>query len=189
MTQLENPDRAREQLSTLLKQAGEGSRDAFAHVYNLTSAKLFGVCLRILGNKEAAEDVLQDVYVKIWRNSSRFDASKASPITWLATIARNTSIDRRRATGKWNMVSDDILAEKGSGEESALDNMMVSQDNAALNICLDSLEERQRHVIRTAFFEGLSYNELAQQMDTPLGTVKSWVRRGLIKLRGCLDNG
>lgn len=189
MTKSKNMNIAREQLSFLLKQSGEGNRDAFEQIYILTSAKLFGICLRILENREVAEDILQDVYIKIWRNASRFDRSKASPITWLATIARNTSIDRKRASDKWSMVSDDILKETSTDEESALDRMMVSQDNRALNHCLETLDERQRHAIRTAFFEGLSYNELAQKLDTPLGTVKSWVRRGLLKLKDCLDNG
>lgn len=189
MTQNNNSDRAREHLTRLLIKTGEGSRDDFAQLYNLTSAKLFGVCLRILNNKEAAEDVLQDVYVKIWRNASRFDMTKASPITWLATIARNTSIDKKRSGGRWSMVSDEILETKSSGDIDALDGLVAKEGSMLINKCLDTLEDRHSTVIRTAFFDGLSYNEISQQLDIPLGTIKSWVRRGLMKLKGCLDNG
>lgn len=182
-------DIGREHLISLLNKTAQGNEDAFSNLYNLTSAKLFGVCLRILNERQIAEDVLQDVYVKIWRSANRFDSSKASPITWLATIARNTSIDKKRSIGKWNMVSDDILEQKPSQEEGALDNMLAREGSIAILKCLDTLEPRQSDVIRTAFFEGLSYNEIADKWDKPLGTIKSWIRRGLIKLKGCLSDG
>lgn len=189
MTLVENSNLAREQLINLLKLSAEGDKGAFESLYNLTSAKLFGVCLRILKERQTAEDVLQDVYVKIWRSAERYDKTKASPITWLATIARNTSIDKKRSTGKWNMVPDEVLEQKPSDEVGALDEMLTREGSMEIMKCLDTLEQRQSHVIRTAFFEGLSYNEIAQNMDAPLGTIKSWVRRGLIKLRGCLSDG
>lgn len=189
MTQPENLNLAREQLVNLLQLSAEGDADAFEKLYNLTSAKLFGVCLRILKERQVAEDVLQDVYVKIWRSARGFDSLKASPITWLATIARNTSIDKKRSTGRWNMVSDDILEQKPSDEQGALDNMLAQEGSMEIMKCLDTLDKRQSDVIRTAFFEGLSYNEIAQNLDTPLGTIKSWVRRGLMKLKGCLGDG
>lgn len=182
-------DRARAQLSNLLGQVADGDRQAFQDIYNLTSAKLFGVCLRILNDRQASEDALQEAYVKIWRSAGRFDAKRASPITWLATIARNTAIDRKRSGGNRIMVSDDAIKEMASDERSALENLESQEDTNVLNKCLDSLEARQRNVIRTAFFEGHSYNELAQKLDKPLGTVKSWVRRGLKRLKDCMDDG
>lgn len=189
MTQTENSNRAREHLVNLLKLSAEGDKDSFENLYNLTSAKLFGICLRILKERQVAEDVLQDVYVKIWRNAKGFDSAKASPITWLATIARNTSIDKKRSTGKWNMVSDDVLEQKSSDEKGALDTMLASEGSMEIIKCLDTLEQRQSDVIRRAFFDGASYNEIAASLNAPLGTVKSWVRRGLIKLKGCLSDG
>lgn len=189
MDQNSKTDRARAQLSALLGQAAAGDRQAFQDIYNLTSAKLFGTCLRILNDREASEDALQDAYVKIWRNAGRFDAKRASPITWLATIARNTAIDRKRSGGNRVMVSDDVIKEMASGERSALENLEAQEGTNVLNKCLDSLEATQRNVIRTAFFEGHSYNELAQKLNKPLGTVKSWVRRGLKRLKDCMDDG
>jgi len=189
MSQESQTDRARAQLSNLLGQVANGDRQAFQDIYNLTSAKLFGVCLRILSDRQASEDALQDAYVKIWRNAGRFDARRASPITWLATIARNTAIDRKRSGGNRVMVSDDAIAEMATEERSALEKLEAREDRNILNKCLDNLEAKQRNVIRTAFFEGHSYNELAQKLNTPLGTVKSWVRRGLKRLKDCMDDG
>lgn len=189
MSQESQTDSARAQLSRLLDQAGQGDRQAFQDIYNLTSAKLFGVCLRILNDRGASEDALQDAYIKVWRNAGRFDARRASPITWLATIARNTAIDRKRSGGNRVMVSDDAIKDMASDDRSALENLEAQEGANILNKCLDTLEARQRNVIRTAFFEGHSYNELAQKLNTPLGTVKSWVRRGLKRLKDCMDNG
>ncbi len=189
MPQSSETDRARAQLSALISQAADGDRQAFQDIYNLTSAKLFGVCLRILNDRQAAEDALQDVYVKVWRNAGRFNAQRASPITWLATIARNTAIDRKRSGGSRVMVSEDAIRNMAGDEQSALERLEKQEGADILNKCLDSLEARQRNVIRTAFFEGHSYNELAQQLGTPLGTVKSWVRRGLKRLKDCMDDG
>lgn len=189
MPQSSETDRARAQLSALIKQAADGDRQAFQDIYNLTSAKLFGVCLRILNDRQASEDALQDAYVKVWRSAGRFDAKRASPITWLATIARNTAIDRKRSGGNRVMVSDDAIKDMAADEQSALERLEKKEGADILNKCLDSLEARQRNVIRTAFFEGHSYNELAQKLGTPLGTVKSWVRRGLKRLKDCMDDG
>ncbi len=189
MSQTNETDRARAQLSALIWKVADGDRQSFQEMYNLTSAKLFGVCLRILNDRQASEDALQDAYVKIWRNARRFDAKRASPITWLATIARNTAIDRKRSGGNRMMVSDETIKEMASAERSVLENLETQEGAHILNKCLDSLEARQRNVIRTAFFEGHSYNELAQKLDTPLGTVKSWVRRGLKRLKDCMNDG
>lgn len=189
MTQFSGTDRARAQLTDLIGQAADGDRQAFQDIYNLTSAKLFGVCLRILNDRQASEDALQDVYVKIWRNAGRFDAKRASPITWLATIARNTAIDRKRSGGNRVMVSDDAIMDMASDDKGALEGLEAQEGVNILNKCLDSLEARQRNVIRTAFFEGHSYSDLAQKLNTPLGTVKSWVRRGLKRLKDCIDDG
>ncbi len=178
----------RDHLSHLLARVGAGDRSALKSVYDLTHAKLFGVCLRILNDDALAEDALQDSYIKVWRSADRFDAGRASPITWLAAIARNTAIDRRRALGTREYVSDDILADAPSNETDALTRLEEGEKADALRKCLGTLEEKQRNVIRTAFFEGDSYRELAERMGTPLGTVKSWVRRGLKRLKDCMED-
>ncbi len=163
-------------------------RSAFRRLYQLTSAKLFGICLRICGERQAAEDVLQDVYLIIWRRAGGYEPGRASPISWLATIARNRAIDWRRAKGvrpTSNIVDANDIA---SGDMSAIDRLLAEEDDRKLHLCLDSLDDPQRQAIRTAFFDGLTYAELAQRQNVPLGTMKSWVRRGLIRLKDCLDD-
>jgi RNA polymerase sigma factor (sigma-70 family) len=164
-----------------------GDRDALRHLYEATSSKLFGVCLRILSDREEAEDVLQDVYVTIWRRADRFDPRKASVTTWASTIARNRAIDRLRARGPAAYAEPVDELEIPDGGESAEARLVASGERARLEKCLGELDSRTAQVIRTAFFEGVTYDTLARRMETPLGTVKSWIRRGLARLRGCLE--
>lgn len=176
-----------EQLSQLMSRIGAGDRGALKQLYDATSAKLFGVCLRILSDREESEDVLQEVYVTVWRRADRFDASRASVMTWVSTIARNRSIDRLRARGALayaEPVEEMEIPDKAVGAEAL---MVAAGEERRLQNCLSELDERTEKVIRTAFFEGVTYDALARRMDTPLGTVKSWVRRGLAKLKGCLE--
>jgi len=130
---------------------------------------------------------LQEVYVTVWRRADRFDATRASVMTWVSTIARNRSIDRLRARGPLayaEPVEEMEIADKAPGAEAL---MVVAGEEGRLHNCLSELDDRTETVIRTAFFEGVTYDALARRMDTPLGTVKSWVRRGLAKLKGCLE--
>lgn len=181
MTALNDP------LADLLPRIANGDRGALRLLYQATSAKLFGVCLRILSNRDESEDVLQEVYLTIWRRADRFEAGRASVIAWISTIARNRAIDRLRARGPLayaEQVDDMEIADGATGADVLLE---VAQSGEALGKCLSELDDRTERVIRTAFFEGVTYEALAQRLDTPLGTVKSWVRRGLIKLKGCLE--
>ena len=182
-------DTARAELVALLERVARGERAAMRGVYDRTSAKLFGIALRICGEREAAEDVLQDIYLKIWRRAGRFDASRASPITWLATIARNTAIDWGRAHNRPVMVGDDALATVADERVGADVMVEDAETRARIFTCIDALEERRATAIRAAFFDGLSYPQLADRMAVPLGTMKSWIRRGLIELRACLGHG
>jgi len=164
-----------------------GDRAALRQLYAATSAKLFGVCLRILSDRDESEDVLQEVYLTIWRRADRFEAGRASVMTWISTIARNRAIDRLRARGPMAYAEpvDEIEIADGSTPADVL--LEAADDAGALAACMDELDARTAQVIRTAFFEGLTYEALAARMATPLGTVKSWIRRGLLKLRGCLE--
>jgi RNA polymerase sigma-70 factor (ECF subfamily) len=142
--------------------------------------------MRLLGSEAEAEDVLQDVYVTVWQKAGRFDAAKASPITWLAVLARNKSIDRLRV----RRVATGDLGEAGEIADdapSALDLVERDQESQRLSHCLDELDEKQRAMIRAAFLDGATYPELAEREAVPLGTMKSWIRRGLLRLRGCLE--
>ena len=165
---------------------GNEDRAAFSTLYNLTSAKLYGVCLRICGDRGAAEDVLSDVYLTIWRRAGAFEPGRASPISWLATIARNRAIDWRRSAGRKMAVGLDAALEVADDAPSAEERMVQGEDGQRLHLCLDELDDKQRGAIRSAFFGGLTYAELAERDSVPLGTMKSWVRRGLQRLKDCL---
>jgi RNA polymerase sigma-70 factor (ECF subfamily) len=179
-------DAARARLVEALVATGNEDREAFSTLYNLTSAKLYGVCLRICGDRGAAEDVLSDVYLTIWRRAGAFEPGRASPISWLATIARNRAIDWRRSAGRKMAVGLDAALEVADDAPSAEERMVQGEDGQRLHLCLDELDDKQRGAIRSAFFGGLTYAELAERDAVPLGTMKSWVRRGLQRLKDCL---
>lgn len=178
---------APEDLAQLLSRVAAGEGAALRQLYEATSAKLFGVCLRILSDRAESEDVLQEVYVTIWRRADRFDASRAGVMTWLSTIARNRAIDRLRARGPLAGADPVEGLQLVDGEAGAEAQLVAAGEAARLHGCLSELDERTATAIRTAFFEGVTYEALARRMDAPLGTVKSWIRRGLAKLKGCLD--
>ena len=181
-------DANRSLIAAALGRIPAGDRAALQTVYRLTSAKLFGVCLRILGERGEAEDVLQEVYVTVWHKAADFDAGRASPMTWLIAIARNRSIDRLRAT-RQSRKMDPIeaaaeIVDVTGGADSAVERM---QADARLHGCLSGLASHERAALRGAFFDGNTYEDLAARMKVPLGTMKSWIRRGLMKLRTCLE--
>jgi RNA polymerase sigma-70 factor (ECF subfamily) len=181
-------DEHRSQLAAALARVAGGDRAALRIVYQDTSAKLFGICLRILNDRSEAEDVLQDVYVTVWRKAGTFDPGRASPITWLVAIARNRSIDKLRGGAAGRRLEPIENAEAVSDPApAAVEVLEQVQENAKLTTCLGELEARHATAIRAAFMDGNTYEELAKRMDVPLGTMKSWVRRGLLKLRACLE--
>jgi len=181
-------DANRSLIVAALARIPAGDRAALQTVYRLTSAKLFGVCLRILAERSETEDVLQEVFVTVWRKAADFDPNRASPMTWLIAIARNRAIDRLRATRQsWRMEPIDNAAEVADGTaraDSALEN---AQDHARLHGCLEGLATNERSALRGAFFDGNTYEDLAERMSVPLGTIKSWIRRAMIKLKSCLE--
>ena len=165
-----------------------GDRAALQTVYRLTSAKLFGVALRILGDRSEAEDVLQEVYVTVWRKAADFDAGHASPLTWLIAIARNRAIDRLRASRvSRHMQPIDAAVEVADNAALADGALESAQDHARLHGCLDGLAAHERAALRGAYFDGNTYEDLAARMSVPLGTMKSWIRRAMIKLKNCLE--
>jgi RNA polymerase sigma factor (sigma-70 family) len=178
----------RSQLAAALARVAGGDRAALQIVYQDTSAKLFGVCLRILNDRGEAEDVLQEVYLTVWRKAASFDPARASPITWLVAIARNRSIDRlRAAAGGRRMDPIDAAHEVRDPAPAAVELVEAAQQSSRLRLCLEQLESRQSTAIRSAFLDGNTYDELAERMKVPLGTMKSWIRRGLLRLRDCLE--
>jgi RNA polymerase sigma-70 factor (ECF subfamily) len=178
----------RKQLSAAIRRAAGGDRAALRLIYDETAAKLFGICLRILNDRSEAEDVLQEVYLTVWHKAGAFDEAKASPITWLVAIARNRAIDRLRGRGLSRRAEPIEAAEMVSDPAPLAEEMLVSREQQArLASCLGELDERTARAIRSAFVGGSTYEELARAWNVPLGTMKSLIRRGLAKLRACLE--
>ncbi len=180
-------DGRRDALAQALRRVGEHDASALRDVYDRTSAKLFGVCLRILREQDEAEDVLQEVYTTVWRRAATFDADRASPITWLAAIARNRSIDRLRARPAKRFETMEAargVADPAPSAEASLEN---AQSSRRLHGCLDELDGAHSEAIRAAFLDGLTYEALARRAEVPLGTMKSWIRRSLLRLRACME--
>ena len=181
-------DANRSLIAAALGRIPGGNRAALQTVYRLTSAKLFGVAIRILGERSEAEEVLQEVYVTVWRKAAAFDAARASPMTWLIAIARNRAIDRLRAGRQSRRMEPIDVAHEVADTAPAADSALESaQDHARLHGCLEGLVAYERAALRGAFFDGNTYDELAERMKVPLGTMKSWIRRAMIKLKSCLE--
>ena len=178
----------RQQLTLALGRVAAGDQAALQQVYRQTSAKLFGICLRILGDRSEAEDALQDIYLTVWRRAGAFDAERGvSPITWLATLARNRAIDRLRASKAHLNRPIDAAAETPDAAPLA-DAVLESEGTyARMQGCIGELEPETARYIRAAFFDGHTYATLADAAGAPLGTMKSWIRRALMRLRSCLE--
>jgi RNA polymerase sigma-70 factor (ECF subfamily) len=189
------PEKSRE-LSQWLARAGLGDRAAFAHLYERTSGHLFAVVLRIQRDRGQAEELLQEVYVSVWKAAASFDAARSQPLTWLTHIARHRAIDslrRAQAQPRTESLHGDDDDAPGpheaiaSAEPGPLDLLGQASDRRQLTLCLQHLSPAQRQSVALAFFDGLSHAEVAAQLREPLGTVKSWVRRALQTLKGCLE--
>ncbi|NBW74929.1 MAG: sigma-70 family RNA polymerase sigma factor [Sphingomonadaceae bacterium] len=182
----------RARLVAALSRTSGGDRSALREVYDLTAGKLFGICLRICRDRDAAEDVLQDVYLKVWNRAGRFNVERASPITWLSAIARNAAIDWVRSNNPSSVAAtpggDSWQAEPTSEELGAFETLEAAQTRMRLERCLDQLGPQQGGAIRAAFLDGFTHSELAARLSVPLGTMKSLVRRGLLHLRECLGD-
>jgi RNA polymerase sigma-70 factor, ECF subfamily len=184
------PDALAMRLADLLGQCALKNQRAFADLYALTSAKLFGVALRILRRQDWAEEVLQESYLNIWNHAGNYAVSKSAPLTWMTSIVRNRSLDwLRRPQTETTGEEYDVAVEAWQDDTAGpMESLLAASEAAALKRCLDQLEARQRQSIMLAFFHGLSHSELASHMKQPLGTVKTWVRRGLQRLKGCLGD-
>lgn len=187
-----------ERLAASLARTALGDRRAFAALYDATSAHLLGVILRIVRHRERAEDVLQEVYVNVWKSAGSFDAALSSPLTWLSRIARNRAIDslRRDQTQPQTVSTQvagpedddhDMLQDHATDEPGPLDLLERAAQAHALQRCMTQLGGEQQQALALAFYQGLSHSEVAEHLRQPLGTVKSWVRRALQALKGCLD--
>lgn len=185
-----NAGPAKARLNTELDRVAHGDAEALRKVYDLSAAKLLGICMRIVQDRALAEDVLQEVYLKVWRGAVTFDASRASPMTWMGTLARNTAIDWLRAAGRREQALGALREASTAGGTTVWSGDADLRDSGEeLHRCMEGLDTEQRASIRSAFFDGFTYAELAERVRVPLGTMKSWIRRGLISLRECIENG
>lgn len=179
------------QLSNWLQAVGKRDTSAFRSLYDSSSPTLFGFALRILRKRELAEEVLQESFVAIWNNAANYQSHLAAPMSWMATIVRNKAFDHLRRSD----VSVEIDADQFDSEvinalqdpqATPIEALQLSGDAKALAWCMSALEGMHRQVVALAFYHDLSHSEVAAHMKLPVGTVKTWIRRSLEKLRACL---
>jgi RNA polymerase sigma-70 factor, ECF subfamily len=185
-------------LAEALSRIALGDRKALAALYKTAGAQLLGVILRIQRDRALAEDVLQDIFVSIWRNAQSYDAARSQPMTWLTSIARNRAIDslRRRktevSTVSAHLGDDDddsnLVDAMPSEDSSPMELMEQAAQARAVTHCIGALSAEQQQCVALAYYQGLSHSEVAQHLQQPLGTVKSWVRRALMALKDCLGS-
>jgi RNA polymerase sigma-70 factor (ECF subfamily) len=178
-----------DRLVQLLARTALRDRAAFAQLYDETKAKLFGVSLRIVRERPLAEEVLQDSFVNVWNHAADYARAKSAPLTWLSAIVRNRSLDIVRRTRESPDIDEELTAALPDERASPTREAEEKSEAHSLHRCLAELEAEQRQTIALAFFHGLSHSELAAHLRRPLGTVKTHVRRGLLKLRECLARG
>ena len=179
-------DDASRELERLLGRTALRDRAAFARLYEATKAKLFGVSLRIVRERPLAEEVLQDSFVNIWNHAGDYARAKSAPLTWMTAIVRNRSLDIVRRTREEPDI-DDALTNSLADEAAAP--MRTAQERLeahSIRDCLAELEGDQRQAIALAFYHGLSHSELADHLRRPMGTVKTHIRRGLLRIKDCL---
>lgn len=166
-------------LTTLLQAISTGDRSAFRRLYELTAHQLFASAVRILEDNDEAAEALQDAYLRIWWRSAEFDPERGTATTWLNAVLRNAAIDRLRRRRRAQLVED--------GAAAPSEEPRPSESDGDIWHCLRGLEPAQAEIIVKAFFEGLTHSELAAELDLPLGTIKSRIKRGLARLKECLD--
>jgi RNA polymerase sigma-70 factor, ECF subfamily len=180
------------QLAALVAKVALGDQAAFAALYRQSSSHLYGVAVRILREGSAAEEILQEAFVSVWHHAGSYEAAKSQPLTWLTAIVRNRCLDqlRRRELDTVTMTTDDDEGKEfdlPSGDPTPVETLLAGAEAQSIRDCVDALDGGQKQAIALAFYQGLSHAELADHLRQPLGTVKSWVRRGLERLKSCLD--
>jgi RNA polymerase sigma-70 factor (ECF subfamily) len=173
-------------VGVLIEAVGRGSQIALKRLYELESRRLYGIALRIVQRPEIAADVLQEAFVQIWQNAAAFSAERGAGAAWLTGIVRFRALDAARKAGR-EILSDDPALGDAAIEPDVLERIDAAAEAGALKRCLRLLDDEPRHCIVLAFVDGLSHSEIAERLKAPLGSVKSWIRRGLLTLRRCLQ--
>jgi RNA polymerase sigma-70 factor (ECF subfamily) len=178
-------ERPASDLSRLLLRCAAGDRAAFRAVYDAQAARLHGLALRITGQPSLAADAVHDTFLQIWENAGRFDPARGPAEAWLTSLLRFRAIDLLRKRPK--VVVDDDIQDRPDPDPTPMDRLLATTEGERLQHCLSRLDPNQRTAIILAFIQGLSHADLADRLATPLGTVKSWIRRGLTALKNCLE--
>ena len=178
---------SRDQISDLILRVALRDRIAFDRLYAATSAKLFGTCLRVLKDRTEAEDVVQEVFIRIWLKADRFAVTAQSPMSWLIAVARHRAIDRLRARREAVAGLDDAAMEIRDPTPGPEARALAAGERRQLDGCLEELEADRADAVRAAYLDGDSYADLAARHDVPLNTMRTWLRRSLIRLKECLQ--
>jgi RNA polymerase sigma-70 factor, ECF subfamily len=176
---------SRQELIEALERTARGDLAAFKAVYAATSVKLYGIVIRILGRPDLADEVLQEVYVRVWQRARDFDRHHSSPITWLATIARNRALDEARRGSMRSLDEFPELLELPSGDNPAA-NVEQNEELRRLYACLDALEPDKKEIVLLVYYHGMTREEISARLERPVATVKTWLRRSLAQLKDCL---
>jgi RNA polymerase sigma-70 factor, ECF subfamily len=171
----------------LLQACASGDRAALQKLYAATAAQLFGLALSILRSRELAEDVVQDSFLLVWRYAHSFDHRRGTAMAWLARIVRNQCLDQLRRRGREAPLDETFMQSWQDPAPNPADLTALSREARRLKGCLDELDEGPRKSMILAYYEGLTFAEVSGRLGAPLGTVKSWIRRGLIQLRDCME--
>lgn len=174
-------------LMRLLIAVAREDRDAFQQLYQRVSGRMFGMCLTLAGQRDLAEDALQEAFIQIWHRAREYHTDRGMPLGWMMSIARYRTLDMMRARKLRRHSGEEQLEYAQDGREGPLDESLRNAGAAQLSGCLDELSDVQRDSILLSYYKGLTHDDLAEVMRTPLGTVKSWVRRGLMALKRCLE--
>lgn len=171
---------AGERLETLMAAVAGGDRQAFRRLYDRTAGRSYALAMRLLRSRDLAEEVVQEAYIRVWARAAQYDAARGDALAWLAGLVRNLAIDRLRRQGRPDAPLDELpeIAAPFTGDPA---------DRQDVRRCLASLEEAPRRALMLTYYDGLTHGELARAMGAPLGTVKAWVRRGLLRMRRCMD--
>lgn len=175
------------EMAGLINRVAIGDRQAFTDLYRVTSPKLFAICLRILKDRGEAEEALQEVYIKVWQKAKSFAIGSGVPTIWLATIARNHAIDIIRARKPVNDDIDEVFDLADETMPNPEQSVAIADDGRRIDACMGELDQVHAQSVRRAYVEGLTYAELAEELRVPLNTVRTWLRRSLLKLRECMQ--
>jgi RNA polymerase sigma-70 factor (ECF subfamily) len=176
---------SKQDLVDALTRTAKGDKAAFELLYRATSLKLFGIIARILGRSDLAAEVLQEVYIRVWQRAGEYNATTSSPITWLAAIARNRALDEAKRKTMSSLEEHPDVLDLPSQDDPAASHEQ-NEEMRRLRECLERLEQDKRELVLLAYFNGMTREEIANRIDRPVATVKTWLRRSLAQLKDCL---